>query len=132
MFSLAFEAIPVHESPCTATKHLFRCADTTGRGTARSGPAPQHVVRGQELPELVSPLGMDISNHTLVSTDATFPREVQPRGLPLLVQAKPWSAEGAASLTAERRNRLAKSSCTHKPACFITKLSQKQDTDNKV
>lgn len=66
MFSVDSEAMPVDESSCTATKHLFRCADKTGCGTTRCGPAPQHVVWGEELPELVSPLKMDISNHSLV------------------------------------------------------------------
>lgn len=66
MFSVDLEAIPVNESPCTATKHLFMCASRTGCGTARCGPAPQHVVWGQERPELVSPLKMNIWNHSLV------------------------------------------------------------------
>lgn len=66
MFSVDSEAIPVDKSLRTAAKHLFRCANKTGCGTARCGPAHQHVVWGQELPELVSPLKMDISNHTLV------------------------------------------------------------------
>lgn len=44
MFLVDLEAILVDESPCAATNHLFRCASKTGCGTARCGPAPQHVV----------------------------------------------------------------------------------------
>ena len=132
MFSVDSEAIPVDEPPCTATKHLFECANKTGCGTVRCGPAPQHAVRGQELPERVSPLKIDVLNHSLVQTDATFSCKVQPRGLPLLVQVKLWSAERAASLATETKKGLTNSWCAHKTADFIKKLFQKQDADNKV